>query len=114
MAEKPARTIPKDLSTQGLEPGSPEYQHKIKLIEEEEQRKKSTKVADQWIEHHVDNNHDKGGKVVLKKRVTRTEGGKVVSAATHSLYLGRYKKGGKEMIAKYKEKGVELRQPRLN
>lgn len=107
MADQPARK--KDdptLSLSGVEPGSLEYQHKMRLLREEEERKKNAVVREQWIETHGDSHHPKGVKCVLKKRMK--------NGNVHSLYLGRYLRGGKDLIAKYAEKGIKRREARLN
>lgn len=100
MAKKPAQ----DLSLDGLERGTPEYEHKLRLIKEDEERRKNTIPKEKWTEVHVDNRHDKGGKCLLK---TRMSNGNV-----HSLYLGRFHAGGKDLLKQYAEKGVKRREAR--
>lgn len=94
-----------DLKTElaGLEEGSPEYKHKMKLIREEARRKKNAVVVDSWIEVQPDPTHTGGGKVRLRKRMK--------SGNVHTLYLGRWKRGGREIVEAYKVKGIPVRQP---
>ena len=118
MANSPAAEseINSKLSLDGIEPGTDQYRHTKRLIKEQEFIKANTGVEDQWIEHHIDTSHPKGGKVILKKKMkdVRDKKGKLLrSGATYSFYLGRFKKGGKDAIQAYKLKGVEVRQPRM-
>lgn len=84
-----------------LEVGSPQWYTKKKILREEALRKKKTGVKDSWLEYHHTNANEKGGKVLMKKRL---ENGNV-----HSFYLGRLEKGGRQAIQAYGLKGVELR-----
>ena len=102
---KETNRINSSVSLEGLDEGSPQYKHTKRLIQEEKRRKKSSVVVEQWIEVHVDHRHTKGGKVRLFKKMN--------NGNTHSLYLGRYKAGGKEAIEAFKLKGITTRQPRL-
>lgn len=117
MANQPAaenQEVSGKLTLEGLEPGSPQYEHKMNLIREEEERKKNAVVVDEWIEHHIDKNHSKGGKVLLKKRLRGQKLGKsYLPGSVHTYYLGRYHRGGKEAIEAYAKKGVTVRQPKL-
>jgi hypothetical protein len=85
--------------------GSPQYEHKKKLLKEDAKRKKDSVIVDRWIENPHDS-HPKGGKVTLK---TQMKNGNV-----HSHYLGRYRTVGKDAIDAYRKKGVSVRQPKLD
>ena len=101
-AENQKQDIP-DLSKvplESLEQGSPQYKDKKRIIKEEQLRKKNSVVEAQWIEYHHTSAHEKGGKVLLKKKMR--------NGNVHSLYLGRLKKGGKDAAMAYKQKGVEV------
>lgn len=101
MAEKPAAEIENmdKVKLAELEPGSPEYEHKKKLIREEKLRKKNSVVLRQWTEYHH-RDHDKGGKCLLKKQMK--------NGNVHSFYLGRLKKGGKGALEAFFKKGVKM------
>ena len=115
MANQPAQKTDKSLSLEGIEPGSPHYEHKKKLIAEEEERKRNSGVVvEQWIEIQNEN-HPKGAKVRLIKRMAdwKDEDGKVIRrGSTHRLYLGRWLKGGREAVAAYKAKRIFVREPK--
>jgi hypothetical protein len=80
MANAPAQKVG-DLSVEGLDPTTPEFQHKERLIAQAEKRKKETKVIKQWMEIVRFATHKKGGKVSMVK-VTN-------NGYKHRLYLGR-------------------------
>lgn len=43
---------------------SPEHLHKLKLLKQEEERKKNSKPVKDWVEVHGDKYSQKGGKVL--------------------------------------------------
>jgi hypothetical protein len=88
------------VSLHELEPGSPQHQHKKKLIEQEEQRRKNSVVAKEWLEYHHNSQNDKGGKVILKKQMK--------SGNTHSLFLGRLKRGGLDAAVAHIKRGLKV------
>ena len=76
----------------------PQHEHKRKLIAETEERKKNNPVIQTFIKVMPDN-HKKGGKVRLLKRMK--------NGNVHSLYLGRYHQVT-DLLAKFKEKGIKI------
>lgn len=104
MANKPEQTQSSTQQSPEVteDPTSPQYQHKMKLIAEEEERKKNSVVLEQWIETQHDT-HKYGGKVRLK---TKMKNGNIYTS-----FLGRMLKGGREAIDAYKRKKVFVRHP---
>lgn len=108
MANTPAaeeKKVSPHVSIEGLEEGTPQYKHALKLIREEKKRQKNAVVVEQWTEVHIDNRHKKGGKCLLLKQMK--------SGNVHSFYLGRYKNGGKDAVDAFAKKGVKQRQPKM-
>lgn len=80
---------------------TPQHKHKQKLIKDESKRKKSAKVAEQYLEVISDHQHKKGGKIRLVKRM--------VNGNVHRSYVGREKQPEvKLLLAKYKAQGLKV------
>lgn len=77
----------------------PTYEHKVRIVREDEERKKNTKIVEEYITVSPNPNAKRGGKVL---KVIRTSSG-----YKHSLFLGReLDKGVKEFIAQAKKEGT--------
>jgi hypothetical protein len=78
---------------------TPQHLHRKKLIEEDEKRRDSNPIIEEWYELISDHQNKKGAKV---RHCKKTKNGNV-----HRIYLGRYK-DMKDHLEKWQKAGKKI------
>lgn len=78
---------------------TPQYEHKKRLIAEEQNRKDAVEVAEQFLNYLPDPYNKKGGKYRLCKRMK--------NGNVYSQYLGRENQI-KDVVKKYRKQGLKI------